>query len=94
VIIVGIGNVRYPEMVQVDLYKVTPQGDVLIGTSIQSVGVMKVKKTVTFAFNYVFTSDDALLGKVPFRAVASIQGARDAVGSDNSATSPPTLVTT
>jgi hypothetical protein len=49
---------------------------------------------VTFAFNYVFTSDDALLGKVPFRAVASIQGARDAVGSDNSATSPPTLVTT
>jgi hypothetical protein len=92
VITVGIGNVRYPEMVQVDLYKVTPQGDVLIGTSIQSVGVMKLKKTVTFAFNYVFTTDDALLGKVPFRAVASIQGPRDAVDSDNSATSPPTLV--
>ena len=68
-------------------------GDVLVGTSIQAVRVMKLKQAVTFTFNYVFTSDDALLGKVPFKAVASIQGARDAAGSDNVATSPPTLVT-
>lgn len=92
VITVGIGNTRYPETVQVDLYKVTLQGDVLVGTSIQAVGVMRVKKALNFSFNYVFTDDDAVIGKLPFKAVATIQGARDAVNGDNSATSPPTLV--
>ena len=48
------------------------------------------KKTVDLSFNYVFTSDDATLGKLPFKAVATIQGARDAVNSDNTQTSPPT----
>jgi PKD domain len=93
VITVGIGNTRYPDMVQVDLYKVTQQGDQLVGTTIQSVAVMKLKKAVSFSFNYVFTSGDLALGKVPFKAVATIQGARDALSSDNVATSPPTLVT-
>jgi hypothetical protein len=93
VITVGIGNTRYPETVQVDLYKVTQQGDVLVGTSIQAVGVMRLKRAVNFSFNYVFTSDDAIIGKLPFKAVATIQGARDAVNGDNAATSPPTLVT-
>jgi hypothetical protein len=93
VITVGIGNTRYPESVQVDLYKVTPQGEVLVGTNVQSVAVMKLKKAVNFSLNYVFTSDDAIIGKVPFKAVATIQGARDAAASDNVATSPPTLVT-
>lgn len=91
-ITVGIGNTRYPETVQVDLFKITPQGDVLVGTSIGAVGVMKLKKTVDLSFNYVFTSDDATLGKLPFKAVATIQGARDAVNSDNTQTSPPTLI--
>jgi hypothetical protein len=93
VITVGIGNMRYPETVQVDLYKVTPQGEVWIGTSVQAVGVMRLKKTVNFSFNYVFTGEDATIGKLPFRAVATIQGARDAASGDNTATSPPTLVT-
>lgn len=92
-ITVGIGNTRYAETVQVDLYKVTPTGDVLVGTSIQAVKVLKLKQAVTFTFNYVFTSNDANLAKVPFKAVATIQGARDAANSDNTATSPPTLVT-
>ena len=91
-ITVGIGNTRYPETVQVDLFKITPQGDVLVGTSIGAVGVMKLKKTVDLSFNYVFTSDDATLGKLPFKAVATIQGARDAVNSDNTQISPPTLI--
>ena len=51
------------------------------------------KKTVTFAFKYTFTSEDAEAGKVSFRAVATIQNARDAAGDDNVATSFPTLVT-
>lgn len=93
VITVGLGNTRYPETAQLDLYKVTPYGDVLVGTSIQAVGVMRLKKTILFSFKYVFTADDAFIGKVPFKAVATIQGARDAVNSDNAATSTPTLVT-
>jgi hypothetical protein len=94
VITIGIGNTRYPETVQVDLYKITPQGDILVGTSVQAVGVMKLKKAVDFSFNYVFTSEDAIISKLPFKAVATIQGARDALPGDNTATSPPTLVTT
>ena len=77
---------------QVDLFKITPQGDVLIGTSVGAVGVMKLKKTVDLSFDYVFTSDDATLGKLPFKAVATIQGARDAVNSDNTQISAPTLI--
>lgn len=92
VISVGIGNTRYPETVRVDLFKVTPQGDVLIGTSVGAVGVMRLKKALSLSFDYVFTSDDAVIGKLPFKAVATIQGARDAVNSDNMQTSPPTLV--
>ena len=91
-ITVGIENTRYPETVQVDLFKITPQGDVLVGTSIGAVGVMKLKKTADLSFDYVFTSDDATLGKLPFKAVATIQGARDAVNSDNTLISAPTLI--
>ena len=91
-ITVGISNTRYPESVQVDLYKITPQGNQLVGTQIQPVGVMNVKKTVSFSFNYTFTSDDLTAGKVRFQAVATIQGARDAMNADNTATSLPTLV--
>jgi PKD repeat protein len=93
VITVGLGNTQYPETVQVDLYKVTPQGDVFVGTSVQHVGLLKPKKTVNFSFNYVFTNEDATIGELPFRAVATIHGARDAANGDNTATSPPTLVT-
>ena len=93
VITVGVGNTRYPEMVQVDLYKLTAQGEVLVGTSIGAVGVMKLKKTVDLSFNYTFTSEDAAVGKLPFKAVATIQGARDAVVGDNAQISPPTLIT-
>ena len=90
---VGIGNTHYPESVQVDLYKITPSGAILIDMSIRAVGVMGPKKTVTFPFKYTFTAEDAEAGKVSFRAVATIQNARDAAGDDNVATSFPTLVT-
>jgi hypothetical protein len=92
VITVGIGNTRYPETVQVDLYKTTPQGNLLIGTQIQPIGVMKLKNTVSISFKYTFTTDDLAAGKVRFQAVATIQGARDATNADNVATSLPTLV--
>ena len=92
-ITVGIGNTRYADTVQIDLYKITPTGDVLVGTRTQSVPMMRLKQVVTYSFNYVFTSEDATLVKVPFKAIATIQGARDAMSSDNTATSTATLVT-
>lgn len=90
---VGIGNTRYPETVQVDLYKITPSGGTLIAMSIRAVGVMGPKKALTFPFKYTFTVEDAEAGKVSFRAVATIQNARDAAEGDNVATTFPTLVT-
>ena len=90
---VGVSNTRYPETVQVDFYKSTPTGFQLIGTVTKPVPVMKSKKTTLFSLNYTFTNDDLAIGKVNFQAVATIQGARDALSGDNVATSPPTLVT-
>lgn len=92
-ITVGIGNTRYAEQVQVELYKSTPGGYQLIDTQSKSVPVMKARRTVDFAFNYTFTGDDLAVGKVAFRAVATIQGGgRDAQAADNTATSTATQV--
>src|SRR5262249_5790538 len=91
-ITVAVGNTRYPEMVEVQLFKSTPTGfDVFnpIGTLIQSVPASR-GRTVAFNINYTFTSDDAALGKVSFEAVASIMTARDALPADNMAISTPT----
>ena len=49
-------------------------------------------RTTSFVFNYTFTADDKALGKVNFQAVATIQGARDAVLADNTFISLPTKV--
>jgi hypothetical protein len=92
-IMVGVGNTRSLETVRVDFYKTSSHGDVWIGSGIQTVPVMKLKQTITFSFNYTFASDDLVIGKVAFRAVATIQDARDAFNGDNTAMSPPTLVT-
>jgi hypothetical protein len=92
-ITVGIGNTRYAEEVQVDLFKVSPQGDVLVGSSTADVPVMRLQKEVEFAFEYFFTEDDAAVEKVPFKVVATIVYARDALPADNTAVAAPTLVT-
>ena len=41
------------------------------------------KHTTQFTFSYTFTSGDAMIGKVTFEAIATIQGARDALPADN-----------
>jgi hypothetical protein len=89
---VGIGNTRFPETVQVDLYKSTPNGWQQVGKLTNAVKVMGKRKLVPFTFSYVFTNDDLTMGKVNFQAVATIQGHRDALPSDNTAISPPTRV--
>lgn len=91
-ITVGLSNKRYPETVRIDLYRSSAGGFVPFASSTQSVPVRSGNKTSDFAFNYVFTADDALLGKVTFKAVATIVDARDALLADNEAISLPTKV--
>lgn len=91
-ITVGLSNKRYAETVRIDLYRSTAGGFVQFASSTQSVPVRSGGKTSDFAFNYVFTADDAALGKVSFKAVATIVSARDALLMDNEAISLPTKV--
>ena len=49
-------------------------------------------KTTTFRFDYTFTSDDAVAGKVTFKAIAVIDGAADALPQDNEMIAPATTV--
>jgi hypothetical protein len=92
-ITVGIANRRYPESVTVTLLRLTPAGPVQVGSLTQAVPVRTGNRTTDFAFSYTFTADDARVGKVSFQAVATINGARDAIPGDNQAQSLPTKVT-
>jgi hypothetical protein len=92
-----VWNKRRPETVQVDLYKSDPaaaDGWMQVGGYSQYVPVRSGNKSTTeFSFNYTFTSADASVGKVSFKAIATIQGARDALPADNTLiSSPPTKV--
>jgi PKD domain len=91
-ITVGLSNKRYGETVQVQLYKSGPSGFELVGTLTQSVPIRSGGRTTDFKFSYTFTSADAALGKVTFKAMAQVSNARDAVPADNEATSLPTKV--
>jgi PKD repeat protein len=84
-ITVAVSNKRYPETVQVQLYSNDNQGFFgnLVGTLTLSVPVKAGKKTTQFVFSYTFTSADATDGKVAFEAIATIQGANDALPADN-----------
>jgi probable HAF family extracellular repeat protein len=82
-ITVTLRNIAYPETVQIDLYKSTPNGFVWIATVTKSVPALSGNRTTAANFSYKFTSDDAKLGKVTFKAVATIVGARDSYPSDN-----------
>jgi hypothetical protein len=92
---VGVSNVRYPDTVQVQLFKSAPgsyNGFELVGTLTQLAPVLSKNQTIPFDFSYTFTSDDAAIGKVTFQAIATILGARDAQGADNTAIALPTRV--
>ena len=94
-IVVGVGDLRYPEMVQVQLLKSTTSSCCTfqqIGTLTQSVPVRSANRTTSFSFNYTFTSDDAAAGKVTFEAIATILSARDAIPGDNTVIALPTKV--
>jgi hypothetical protein len=91
-ITVEINNQRYPETVEVQLFKSTPNGYVLVGYLTQSVPVRPSNRTTSFAFSYTFTTEDAAIGRVTFRAVANLVGARDALPANNEAIALPTKV--
>jgi len=80
---VDIQNKRYSDYVQVTLYKGTPGGgDVQIGTLTIYVPA-RASRPTTFKFSYTFTADDAKIGKVTFKAIATIINGRDALPADN-----------
>jgi PKD repeat protein len=91
-ITVALRNVAYPETVQIDLYKSTPNGFVWIASVTKSVPALSGNRTTAVDFSYKFITDDARLGKVTFKAVATLVGARDAYPSDNEAVSSITKV--
>jgi hypothetical protein len=92
-ITVSLKNIRYPETVRVELYVSTPSGYVQVGSLIMAVPVRSGNRTTDFNFSYTFTKDDGSVGKVTFRAIATIINARDALPADNEAISDPTKVT-
>ena len=95
-ITIYIKNNRYAETVQIELYKSNPNvtgGFELVGSYIQFVPVRSGSRTSAFTFNYTFTAADLAVGKVTFKAVATLVNGHDAIPSDNElSSSPPTLV--
>jgi PKD repeat protein len=89
---VGVNSKRYAETVEVQLFKSVPGGYQSVGSLTQSVPVRAANRTTDFNFSYTFTAADAQLGKVTFRAVANLLGARDALSADNEAVAPTTKV--
>jgi PKD repeat protein len=90
-----VKNTRYPETVRVEFFKSDPtswNGFRQIGSLTQSVPVRPANRTTSFAIIYTFTGADAAVGKVTFKAIATLEGARDALPADNEAISSPTKV--
>jgi hypothetical protein len=95
-LVVGLNSRRYPELVRVEFYKSVPGGYTPFGYLEQNVPVRSANRTTDFQFSYTFTNDDAVMGKVTFRAVATIlpyYDVHDALPADNEAIAPPTKVT-
>jgi PKD domain len=86
-------NTRYPETVQVDLFKAVPGGFQQVGSITQSVPVRSGNRTTRFPFTYLITEADRSIGKVSLRAVATIIDHRDALPADNELISPPVKIT-
>ena len=91
-VVVYVKNTRYPEQVEVQLYKSVVGDWQWVGSQSQFVPVRPGNRTQTFSFNYTFTAEDAALGKVTFRAYAYLQDSRDALPADNEAIALPTKV--
>jgi len=73
-----------PETVTIDLYRSVAGGGFEWVTSLTlPVPTSRRGRVTKFTFQYTFTSADAQMGKVIFRAVANIDGIRDSFPQDN-----------
>lgn len=80
---VDVKNNRYSDYVQVIFFKGLPGGGEQVIGILTLYVPAKAKQATTFKFSYTFTPDDAAIGKVTFKAVATIVNGRDAFLSDN-----------
>jgi PKD repeat protein len=90
---VYLRNTRQAETVEVGLFRTVPGGFQQVGSLTQSVAVKSGNRTTLFASTNTITQADRSVGKVSFKAVASIVDHRDAFPADNELTSPPVKVT-
>jgi len=90
---VNIRDTRYPETVQVDLFKSAPGGFQQVDSLVQSVPVLAGNRTTLFRFRQTTTQADLSVGKVSFKAVATIVYHRDALPADNELISAPIKIT-
>jgi hypothetical protein len=91
-ITVDVANTRYLESATVVLYKHNGTYWTEVGTLTLEVPA-RAGRTVRFPFAYTFTPDDAVLGKVAFRAVVSLPyPVRDARPMDNEVITVATTV--
>jgi PKD repeat protein len=88
-----VRNTRYPETVQVDLFKTVPGGFEQVGSLTQSVPVRPSNQTTQFAMAYTVSQADKTAGQFTFKAVATIVGYRDALPSNNDLISSPVKIT-
>ena len=90
---VALKNTRYAESVTVTFYRSHVGGGWdQVGSQTQAVPTTSGNRTTTFGALYTFTADDKAVGKVTFKAVATINSARDALPADNEVVAFPTKV--
>jgi hypothetical protein len=89
-ITVEVKSARYDENVSVQLLRSVPGGFEPVGSSVQLVRAQR--HGTAFTFSYTFRPEDKSVGKVTFKAVATISGARDALSADNEVVALPTKV--
>jgi hypothetical protein len=91
---VHVRNTRYPDTVRVELSRSVPGGFQEVGSLVQLVLVRPPGGNSTrFAFTYTITPADGTIGKVSFRAAATIVDHHDALFGDNTLLSPPVRIT-
>ena len=94
-VVATLANHRYAERVTVTLWKTdtgNPSGSVEVASATVDVPVLSSGRTTSIALPYMFTAQDATIGKVSFKVTAVLLGARDALPADNTALALPTKV--
>jgi hypothetical protein len=89
-----VNAAAYSETVRVDLYRSAAGGgfEFVATLTMDCPSTRKGGKPAKYVFDYAFTSDDAAIGKVIFRAVATIENAPDAFPQDNERLSSLTII--